>query len=96
DLATMGWTGFVADAPDLDLYYDGDDPMLCVYVTNAGADTVLLVNAPDGEWHFNDNADGRDPGVVFHEPPAGVYDIWVGTVQPEYADVELVISKSFW
>lgn len=97
DLAdSLGFTGFVAEAPDFDLYYEGNDSLLYIYVTNASADTVLLVNAPDGEWHFNDDANGLDPGIVFQGPPSGLYDIWVGTIDPENTNVELVISKSSW
>ena len=42
----------------------------------------MIVNDPSGNWHCNDDFDsagGTNPGVVFSQPVAGIYDIWVGT-----------------
>ena len=42
----------------------------------------MIVNDPSGNWHCNDDFDsagGTNPGVVFSQPDAGIYDIWVGT-----------------
>ena len=38
-----------------------------------------LVQAPDGEWSFNDDADGLNPALRIENADRGAYDIWVGT-----------------
>ncbi len=44
-----------------------------------GADAVLLVNAPDGSWHYNDDYRGTNPAITFYDPQQGLYDIWIGS-----------------
>ncbi len=75
--------GFFADAPDVRLQFTTADfgYPLAFYV-EAGEDTVLLVNTPDGVWHCNDDSIGLNPGLNFDTPLPGTYNVWVGT----YAD----------
>lgn len=61
-------------------------PLLRFYVvTENGADATLLINGPTTEWRCNDDhrhegwGNNLMPVVDFHNPPAGRYDIWVGT-----------------
>ncbi len=72
-----GWNGSVASAPDFDLYWNGASPALTITVTS-GADTVLLVNAPDGQFYWDDDSYGHDPSLTFANPQPGLYDIWIG------------------
>ena len=70
---SYGWGGSVASKPDFDLYWNGSSAQLTIAV-NSNADTVLLINAPDGEWYYSD-----DPSAItFSNPQAGLYDIWIG------------------
>jgi hypothetical protein len=70
---SYGWGGSVASRPDFDLYWNGSSAQLTIAV-NSGADTVLLINAPDGQWYYSD-----DPSAItFSNPQAGLYDIWIG------------------
>lgn len=94
--SSLGFYGYVAEAPDFDLYYEGNDSLLYIYVDNASEDTVMLVNTPDGEWLFSDDGNGVNPGIVFQGPSNGLYDIWVGSMNGEHVDVDLIISKSSW
>lgn len=93
DVGECGY-GFVASAPDVDLYYDtsgGTD--LYVYV-QSDDDTTLLVNLPDGSWVCDDDGfEGRSPLVVIPEAPAGLYDLWVGTYGDEMVAAALLISE---
>lgn len=74
--------GFIADAPDFDLYYNAGALPLIVSV-DAEVDTTLVVHAPDGSWHCDDDSgEGLNPSIRFVVPQSGVYDIWIGT----YAD----------
>ncbi|MBL8603600.1 MAG: hypothetical protein JNK72_16870 [Myxococcales bacterium] len=61
-------------------------PTLRFYVvTENGADATLLINEPNGHWRCNDDhhvegwGNALMPALDFHNPPAGRYDIWVGT-----------------
>lgn len=93
DLSDLGYYGYVADAPDFDLRYTSGEFELTIKVENTDADTLLLVNGPDGRWHFNDDSDGLDPAITFSPPRDGLYDIWVGTIDGDYAEATLVITE---
>lgn len=76
-----GCNGYIADAPDFRLFYSAGSTYDLTLFARSTADTTLVVNAPDGSWHCNDDADGFDPAVGFDGPLSGQYDIWVGTYQ---------------
>tara|TARA_B100000029_G_scaffold111778_2_gene103824 strand:+ start:2219 stop:3733 length:1515 start_codon:yes stop_codon:yes gene_type:complete len=79
--AVTGCSGYISEAPDLELDFSDPSLQLSFFVTS-DTDTTLIVNDPSGNWHCNDDFDsasGTNPGVVFSQPDAGVYDIWVGT-----------------
>lgn len=74
-----GCAGFINTArPDLDLNYQPGTYPLYLYV-RANSDTTLLVNLPDGSWVCSDDVLGQDPMLRLDNPPAGQYNIWVGT-----------------
>ena len=78
----QGCAGFVAEAPDFRVIYQGGGAPLGFSVTSQ-ADTSLLINAPDGRWYCDDNgAGGINPSLVWGTPPSGQYDIYIGTVEP--------------
>ena len=90
--SVKGCVGMIADAPDFRLNYNAGDFPLFMYV-NAQVDTTLLVNAPDGSWHCNDDTRGLDPVIHFQSPLTGQYDIWIGTWDTSYPSVSLAISE---
>ncbi|MEE8272960.1 MAG: peptidase S1 [Alphaproteobacteria bacterium] len=73
-----GCAGMIANAPDVDLYFDSGRYPLNIYV-RSNADTTLVVNLPNGEWICSDDAEGFNPLVTLRSPPSGLYNIWVGT-----------------
>lgn len=76
------WTGFVVNRPDFRLQYGGNSPTgrLVFRLASNRTDTVLLVNAPDARWYFNDDSNGTfNSMIVFNNPMAGQYDIWTGS-----------------
>jgi protease YdgD len=89
-------SGYFADAPDFRIFYQaGSEAPLSFYV-EARADTVLLVNTPDGEWHCNDDTSGLNPALTFDDAMEGQYDIWVGTyssTQGEYPPAMLAVTE---
>ncbi len=83
----------VADAPDFKLYYQAGSLPLTLHV-QAGADTTLLVNLPDGSWVANDDGAGNlNPMLHFPFPQSGRYDIWVGTFNGGTAPARLFIPE---
>lgn len=77
-----GWTGFVVNRPDFRLQYGGNSPTgrLVFRLASSATDTVLLINAPDARWYFNDDSNGTfNSTIVFNNPMAGQYDIWTGS-----------------
>ena len=73
-----GEAGFVTTRPDFDLYWKGNSDRLTIAVSSR-ADAVLLINAPDGKWYYNDDYRGNDPAITFLNPQEGLYDIWIGS-----------------
>ena len=72
--------GFISSAPDVRLnYQSGSFPLIISVASNA--DTTLVINAPDGSWHCDDDGGvrGSNPGLRFNRPLTGAYEIWIGT-----------------
>ena len=88
--------GFIdASQPDFILDYEAGQFDLFVYATSS-ADTAIVLRAPDGKWHCNDDGANRgvDPTVQVRRPPSGRYAIWIGTIERGEADAELFLSES--
>lgn len=86
--------GYVANAPDVDLYYDASGGgNLYIYV-ESDDDTTLLINRPDGTWLCDDDGYGSlNPLVQVPKAASGLYDIWVGTYGDDLTDARLYISE---
>jgi hypothetical protein len=79
-----GCRGYATAASDYDVTYEaGDQDLLRFYfVADDVEDTTLIINAPDGSWHCNDDApDTIDPMLDFDNPESGRYDIWIGSYE---------------
>jgi len=77
-----GWRGFTITRPDYRLFYQGNSPTgrLTFSLVSGATDTVLLINTPDGQWHFNDDANGSfNSALTFAPAMQGQYDIWAGS-----------------
>lgn len=89
--------GFFADAPDLRLQFtDGDFGFPLSFYVESGADTVMLVNAPDGQWYCNDDTVNLNPALNFDTPLGGQYDIWIGTYEetaPNFPTADVLITE---
>jgi len=77
--------GFVTAQPDLDFTYSGaaGTSLRFYFVADEeGADTVMVVNDPNGDWWCADDSYGTlNPSIDFLTAVDGVYDIWVGTYE---------------
>lgn len=91
------WAGFVVTRPDFRLIYSGASPtgtLSFALESLSSVDTVLLVNAPDGTWHFNDDYRGLNSAVVFENPVEGQYDIWAGSYdRGSNSPAQLIITE---
>ena len=77
--AGSGCNGFITNAPDVRLHYEAGDFPLIISV-DAGSDTTLVVNGPNGEFYCDDDSgEGTNPSVRLNNPQSGRYEIWVGT-----------------
>ena len=73
--------GYVANAPDVDLYYTTSTATTLYIYARSSEDTMILVSMPDGSWRCDDDTLGNlDPLLIVRRAPAGLYDIWVGTI----------------
>ena len=86
--------GFVAEAPDVDLYYTTSGSSTLYIYAVSSEDTTILVNLPDGSWACDDDSYGDgDPILVIPGADAGLYDIWVGTYGDDLVEATLFISE---
>ena len=89
-----GCGGHIAAAPDFTLRYRAGALPLFISATSE-SDTTLVVNAPDGSWHCDDDSAGSlNPVVGFEAPANGRYRIWVGAFAAGGATPEAVLHIS--
>lgn len=85
--------GSIARAPDYEVTYTAGSLPLYFYV-NAGSDTTLVVNGPDGLWYCDDDSNGgRNPQVTYNTPMSGTYDVWVGTFSGGTTPATLFVTE---
>jgi hypothetical protein len=86
--------GYVANGPDVDLYYEANNSAQLYIYVESDDDTTLLINRPDGSWICDDDGhEGLNPLIHFEKPASGLYDIWVGTYGDDLTDATLYISE---
>ena len=86
--------GHVANAPDVDFYYNGNGGNNLYIYARAGEDVTLLINTPNGTWTCNDDGlGGRNPLIVIPKAASGLYNIWVGTYGSSMVSSTLYISE---
>lgn len=75
--------GFVVSRPDFRFFYSGTSPtgqLTIALEARSNVDTILLVNTPDGNWHWNDDYRGStNSALTFTNPMQGQYDVWTGS-----------------
>ncbi len=75
-----GCTGYVTRQPDIIVNYTSPARFLRFYFQGQG-DTTLIINDASGRWRCNDDTAGLNPQVDIQNPPAGQYDIWIGSYE---------------
>lgn len=94
--ANSSCRGYIANAPDVRLYYTAGSLPLIISVDST-TDTTLVVNAPNGSWYCDDDSgEGSNPSLTFSSPLSGRYEIWIGTYSSGgYAAARLAISELY-
>lgn len=81
--------GNVSRSPNISLDFSrNNDNRFLVFKTISTCDSILLINAANGAWHFDDDSDGHDARVPIYDSRSGTYDIWIGT----YNDAECTVN----
>jgi len=87
--------GYVAQAPDFSLYFDPQGQVSTLNISVQGqCDTTLLVNDPNTNWVFNDDATDLQPAITIGDAVEGRYDIWVGTFGQSTCQSTITFSAS--
>jgi hypothetical protein len=93
----FSFPGFVVSRPDFRFFYSGTSPtgqLTIALEARSNVDTILLVNTPDGNWHFNDDFRGSNSAITFFNPLQGQYDIWTGSyTQSSNNPAQLIITE---
>ena len=90
--------GYASSAPVVRLNYAANPGPaalpLFIHAFSKG-DTMLLVNAPDGNWYCNDDGfNAQNPMLIFGPAMTGTYEIWLGSFQPgEAHEAFLIFSE---
>lgn len=85
--------GYAASDPDFLIELTGDFNRITFLVASE-EDSTLIINLPNGSWACNDDTNGLNPALVFHNAPPGSYRIWIGSYAPEaYDESMLYISE---
>lgn len=85
--------GYTTAQPDYIVRVGSPGQLLRFYV-NAPGDTTLIINDGAGNWWCSDDDGGNlNPLIDIANPPAGQYDIWVGSYQAG-ANIQSVLSVS--
>jgi hypothetical protein len=79
-MGMMG-TGQFRSAPDFSFDMSGMAGREVVFGVDSVCDPVMLINTADGQWLFNDDSDGLNPGLTVSQDSAlnGRVDVWIGT-----------------
>lgn len=75
------FSGYVPGVAQLAVDFSNTDGYALEFRVQGGCDTVLLVNGPDGRWHWDDDSAGSlNPLIRLSGASSGRYAVWVGTV----------------
>jgi hypothetical protein len=72
--------GWVSARSDMLLTYQTDQSYPLTFNVRSGIATILLINAPNGGWHYEDGGGRSNPTLRFARPQSGPYHLWVGTL----------------
>jgi len=87
-------TGYVATAPDFELYYSRTGGYALEIRIISECDSVLLINTANGNWYYDDDDAGAgDAKIRLGSPSEGWYDIWIGTYNASSCDARMILES---
>jgi hypothetical protein len=92
-LGMIGWGQF-RSAPDFSFDVSGMAGREAVFSVDSACDPALLINGADGQWYFNDDADGLNPALTLGDTALeGRVDVWVGTYAGGGCQVQMQVAN---
>jgi hypothetical protein len=85
--------GHVTPTPDFNVMLAEGEGRALEIRTRGECDTVLVVVAADGTWHYDDDGAGAsDARIRIDAAPDGRYDVWVGTYDRSSCRARLILQ----
>ncbi len=84
--------GYVSTEPNYRFTLLGADHYSVYFEAHARCDTILLINAPNGTWYYDDDsAGGHDPRIRLRGSANvnGAIDVWIGSYGTDVCPAEL-------
>lgn len=86
--------GYAAADPDFVVALAAGFERVTFLVASA-EDTTLIMNLPNGSWSCNDDTNGLNPALIYHNATPGDYQIWIGSYAPEtFDDAVLYLAET--
>ena len=86
--------GYAAADPDVVVELAAGFERVTFLIASA-EDTTLIVNLPNGSWSCNDDANGLNPALVYHNAAPGSYQVWIGSYAAEtFDDAVLYLAET--
>lgn len=92
--ANLPGRGYVTLAPDYTLAFSGNGLGRALEVRlESDCDSVLLINDPVADWHFDDDSNGgTDARIRFEAADEGSYDLWIGSYDDEGCNASVTLE----
>lgn len=74
-----------SDRPDARVIVEAGSHSALNFFVDAFDDRTLIIHAPDGSWHCNDDTNGLNPVIQISPVVSGQYDVWVGSFFGNYS-----------
>lgn len=85
--------GYVISAPDFTFDLSQMQGYAVQVRVVSRCDAVLLVNAADTSWYYDDDSNGNlDPAIWLPNPGNGYLDVWVGTYDGQTCDAQVTLE----
>jgi hypothetical protein len=86
--------GFVAADPDFTLDFSAEGAGRALeFRVDSRCDSVLLINDPQGNWHWDDDSNGDSDALLrFGDADSGRWDIWVGAYGADGCSATLTLE----
>ncbi len=86
--------GYAATEPDVEVELAAGFGRI-TFLIDSAEDSTLIINLPNGAWSCNDDSNGLNPALVYHNALPGVYQIWIGSYAADaFEEAVLYVSEA--